>query len=98
VPAQAELALRADSGFDSKEVVQWCEAQHVRFPITADQTVPLLALITALPDRQGKNLPDYPLGEVTELHSQPVRWVHAYRYVVKRHRAETKTGELTRGQ
>jgi Transposase DDE domain group 1 len=94
VPAQAVLALRADSGFYSKEVVQWCEAHHVRFTITADQTAPLLALIATLPDRQWANLPAYPLCEATELRYHPARWAHAYRYVVKRQLAETKTGEV----
>lgn len=94
VPAQAALALRADSGFYSKEVVQWCETQHVRFTITADQTAPLLALVATLPDRQWMQLPDYPLCEVTEIRYQPARWVHAYRYVIKRQLAETKTGEV----
>ncbi|MBI3300690.1 MAG: IS1380 family transposase [Deltaproteobacteria bacterium] len=95
VPAQAALALRAGSGFYSKEVVQWCEAHHVRFSITADQTAPLLALIEAVPDRCWTNLPDYPLCEVTELRYQPVRWRKAYRYVVKRQLTESKEGELS---
>jgi hypothetical protein len=94
VPARAALALRADSGFYSKEVVQWCEAHHVRFSITADQTAPLLALIAALPDRCWTNLPDYPCGEVTELRSRPQRWPKASRYVVKRQLAEEKGGDL----
>jgi hypothetical protein len=94
VPAHMPLALRADSGFYSKEVVQWCEAHHVRFTITADQTAPLLARIAALPDRHWTLLPDYPLCEVTELRYQPLRWSKAYRYVVKRQLAETKAGEL----
>lgn len=74
VPAQAALALRADSGFYSKEVVQWCAAHHVRFSITADQTAPLLARIEAMPDRCWTTLPDYPLCEVTALRYQPARW------------------------
>jgi hypothetical protein len=95
VPAQAALALRADSGFYSKEIVQWCEAHHVRFTITADQTTPLLALIEALPDRAWTNLPqEYPLSEVAEFRYQPARWAKAYRYVVKRQLAETKAGTL----
>jgi hypothetical protein len=95
VPDQAALALRADSGFYSKEVVQWCEAHHVRFSITADQTAPLLALIEALPDRGWTTLPDYPLCEVTELRYPPARWRKAYRYVVKRQLTESKEGELS---
>jgi Transposase DDE domain group 1 len=94
VPGHRPLALRADSGFYSKEVVQWCEAHHIRFSITADQTAPLLALIEALPDRCWHLLPDYPLCEVTELRYQPARWSTAYRYVVKRQLAETKAGKL----
>jgi hypothetical protein len=94
VPAQAALALRADSGFYSKEVVQWCEAHHVRFTITADQTTPLLALSAALSDRRWTNLPDYPLCEVAEVRYQPARWSTAYRSVVKRQLVEKKSGEL----
>lgn len=94
VPAQAALALRADSGFYSKEVVQWCETHHARFTITADQTAPLLALLEAVPDRQWTNLADYPLCEVAEVRYQPARWAKAYRYVVKRQLAERKSGEL----
>jgi Transposase DDE domain group 1 len=94
VPAQARLQLRADSGFYSKEVVEWCEAHQARFTLTADQTAPLLALITAVPDRWWTPLLDYPLCEVTELHYQPARWPHAYRYVVKRQLRERKDGEL----
>jgi len=94
LPAQAALALRADSGFYSKEVVQWCEAHHVRFSITADQTAPLLALIEALSDRRWTNLPDSPLCEVAEVRYQPTRWAKAYRYVVKRQLTESKAREL----
>ena len=95
VPAQAALALRADSGFYSKEVVQWCEAHRVRFSITADQTAPLLARIEAVPDRGWTHLPDYPLCEVTELRYHPARWRKAYRYVVKRQLTESKERELS---
>jgi hypothetical protein len=95
VPAQAALALRADSGFYSKEVVQWGEAPHVRFPITADQTAPLLALIAALPDRRWTTLPEYPLWEVAEVRYQPARWAKAYRYVVKRQLVEKNSGDLS---
>jgi hypothetical protein len=94
VPSQVAVSLRADSGFYSKEGVQWCETHHIRFTITADQTAPLLALIEALPDRHWTSLPTYPLCEVTELRYQPVRWQQTYRYVVKRQLAETKQGEL----
>ena len=95
VPAPAAVALRADSGFYSKEVVQWCEAHHLRFSITADQTAPLLAVIEALPDHAWTNLPeDYPLSEVAEFRYQPARWAKTYRYVVKRQLTERKKQDL----
>ena len=93
-PATAVTKLRADSGFSSKAVVEWCEAEGFTFTITADQTAPLLAAITALPERRWRNLPEYALAEVAELRYQPTGWTHAYRYVVKREVAETKAGEL----
>jgi Transposase DDE domain group 1 len=74
--------------------VEWCEAQGFTFTITAEQTAPLLAAITALPEWQGRNLPEYALAEVAELRSRPTGWAHAYRYVIKRELAETKAGEL----
>jgi Transposase DDE domain group 1 len=94
VPAVAVKKLRADSGFYSKVVVEWCEAEGFTFTITAEQTAPLLAAIIALPERRWRNLPEYALAEVAELRYQPTGWTHAYRYVVKRELAETKTGEL----
>jgi Transposase DDE domain group 1 len=94
LPATADKKLRADSGFYSKGVVAWCEAEGFTFTITADQTEPLLAAITALPERCWRNLPTYDLAEVAELRYQPTDWARPYRYVVKRELAERKTGEL----
>lgn len=94
VPATAVKKLRADSGFYSKGVVAWCEAEGFTFTITADQTEPLLAAITVLPERRWRPLPEYALAEVAELRYQPTGWARSYRYVVKREVAETKTGEL----
>jgi hypothetical protein len=94
VPETPVKNLRADSGFYSHGVVEWCEAEGFRFTITADQTAPLLAAITALPERCWHPLPEYELGEVSELRYQPTGWAHPYRYVVKRELAEAKTGEL----
>ena len=94
VPVDIPLKLRADSGFYSKAVVEWCEAAGATFTITADQTKPLLAAITALPERSWRPLPEYALSDVAELRYQPVGWGQPYRYVVKRELAETKTGEL----
>ena len=94
VPDTAVKQLRADSGFYSKAVVEWCEAQGFTFAITADQTAPLLAAIAAVPERCWQKLPEYELAEVAELHYQPLGWVQPSRYVVKRELAETKAGEL----
>jgi Transposase DDE domain group 1 len=94
LPQRAVTKLRADSGFYSKAVVQWCEAHGVLFSITADQTEPLLAAITAVPERCWRPLPEYEVAEVTELHYQPTGWIRPYRYVVKREVAETKAGDL----
>jgi Transposase DDE domain group 1 len=94
VPDPAVKQLRADSGFYSKRVVEWCEAQGFTFTITADQTAPLLAAIAAVPERNWQQLPEYDLAEVAECRYQPTGWAHPYRYVVKRELAETQTGEL----
>jgi len=94
LPAGVPTKLRADSGFYSKAVVEWCEVQGFTFTITADQTAPLLAAITALPEHRWRNLPEYDLAEVAELRYRPTGWAHPYRYVVKRELAETKAGEL----
>lgn len=94
VPDMAGKRLRADSGFYSKAVVEWGEAQGFTFTITAEQTAPLLAAIAAVPERAWSKLPEYDLAEVTEFSSQPTGWARPYRYVVKRELAETKAGEL----
>lgn len=94
VPETGAKKLRADSGFYSHGVVEWCEAEGFTFTITADQTEPLLAAITALPERCWQTLPEYALAEVADLRYQPTGWAHAYRYVIKREVAETKAGEL----
>jgi DDE family transposase len=94
VPAGATLKLRADSGFYSHAVVEWCEEEGVTFTITADQTVPLLEAIAALPERRWRPLPESELADVAERRYQPVGWGQPYRYVVKRELAEKKTGEL----
>ena len=94
VPADVPLKLRADSGFYSKAVVEWCEHEGATFTITADQTAPLLQAITALPERRWRPLPEYALSDVAELRYQPVGWTRPYRYIVKREVAERKSGEL----
>jgi Transposase DDE domain group 1 len=94
VPAIAVKKLRADSGFYTKTVVEWSEAEGGPFTITAEQTAPLLAALVAVPDGRWRNLPEYELAEVTELRYQPTGWSRPYRYVVKREVAETKAGDL----
>jgi len=94
VPAGATLKLRADSGFYSRAVVEWCEEEGLTFTITADQTAPLLEAMAALPERRWRPLPEYELADVAELRYQPVGWAKPYRYVVKRELAERKSGEL----
>lgn len=94
VPDTAGKKLRADSGFYSKAVVEWCEVEGFTFTITADQTAPLLETILALPERCWHPVPEYDLAEVAELRYQPTGWTQPYRYVVKRELAETKAGEL----
>jgi hypothetical protein len=94
LPTAAPLKLRADSGFYSKGVVEWCEQAGSTFTITADQTDPLRQAIAALPDRRWQPLPEDALAEVAELRDQPVGWGRPYRYVVKRELAERKDGAL----
>ena len=94
IPETGDKKLRADSGFYSHQVVEWCEAEGFTFTITADQTEPLLAAITALPEQAWRPLPEYALAEVAELRYQPTGWSHPYRYIIKREVAETKAGEL----
>jgi hypothetical protein len=91
VPDTAVKKQRADSGFYSKAVVEWCETQGFTFTITADQTAPLLAAIAAVPEQNWQQLPEY---EVAELPYQPTGWGQPYRYVVTRELAETKAGDL----
>jgi len=94
LPAGVPLNLRADSGFSSKAGVEWCEAEGATFTLTADQTKPLLAAITALPERCWRPLPAYALSEVAELRYQPTGWAKPYRYLLKRELAERQNGEL----
>jgi hypothetical protein len=79
VPERASKKLRADRGFYSKAVVQGCEAEDFTFPITADQTAPLLAAIAAVPECRWQVLPEYAVAEVAELRYQPAGWSHPYR-------------------
>ena len=93
VPDTASKKLRADSGFYSQGVGEWCETHGFPFTITADQTAPLVAAIATVPERHWQPLPEHDLAEVAECTSQPTGWSRPYRYVVKREVAETKAGD-----
>jgi DDE family transposase len=94
VPQQAAKKVRADSGFYSREVVGFCEKKDVSFGITADQTAPLMKLVSGLAERKWQDLERYGVAQVAELRYQPVGWKKSYRYVVKRNLMENKKGEL----
>lgn len=94
VPAQADRRLRADSGFYSCEVVQYCEAERIKFGITADQTKPLMQIIEAIEEDGWKDLEKYGVAQVSEVRYKPVGWNKQYRYVVKRDLQQNKFGEL----
>ncbi len=94
LPAELPKKLRADSGLYDRKMVAFCDARHITFGITADQTAPLLAAITALPETAWTDLTKYDLAQVAELRYQPVQWPHTYRYVVKRELRENQQQEL----
>jgi hypothetical protein len=94
VPLGLALKLRADSGFYSRAVVEFCEQRNIVFAITADQTAPLLAQIGALAESAWQDLEKYGVAQVAQLHYRPSGWSHGYRYVVKRELRQNKQGEL----
>ena len=94
VPRGARKKLRADSGFYSSTVVNWCEQHATVFGITADQTQPLMKQIEELKEGAWEDLERYGVAQVSELRYQPCGWSREYRYVVKREVREKKTGEL----
>lgn len=94
LPAELPKKLRADSGLYARKVVAFCEARHITFGITADQTAPLLAAIEALPEAQWQDVARYDLAQVAEFRYRPHQWPHAYRYIVKRELRENKLHQL----
>ena len=74
VPLGIPTNLRADSGFYSRAVVEWCALQGFTFPMTADQTAPLLETIGTVSEWSWRSLPDYALSEVAEVRYQPPGW------------------------
>lgn len=71
-----------DSGFYGRDVVAECERLGVGFSITADQTVPLMQAVHALPEDSWRRIDER--AWVSELTYQPVRWPRAYRFLVRR--------------
>jgi hypothetical protein len=94
LPVDLPKKLRADSGLYDRKVVAFCEARHITFGITADQTAPLLDAIAAIPEPRWQDLTRYELAQVAEFHYRPQQWPHAYRYVVKRELRENKQHQL----
>ncbi|CAG0934097.1 hypothetical protein TFLX_03339 [Thermoflexales bacterium] len=94
LPADLPKKLRADSGFYDRKVVAFCEARHITFGITADQTAPLLAAIAAIPEAQWQDLTQYELAQVAEFRYRPLQWSRTYRYIVKRELRENKQHQL----
>ena len=79
VPATAKKKLRADSGFYSATVVDWCERHATVFGITADQRAPLLKKIEELQEGAWEDLERYGVAQVAELGYQPTGWGREYR-------------------
>lgn len=92
--ATQQVKLRCDSGFYAKPVVTWCEAHGVTFSITADQTAPLLAGVTALGEAAWQDLEKYGVAQVAHFGYQPTGWARPYRYVVKREVVQDKQRQL----
>ncbi len=82
IPAHTRLHLRSDSACYNKDVVQFCEANHLTFTIAADMTAPLLALIADLPEEAWH--PWAKDEDVAQVYYQPTGWTKAYRFVVMR--------------
>lgn len=93
VPGGVDKTLRADRGFYRKPVGEGWQAHGCTFPITADQTAPLLEAMVGLPEQNWRPLPESEVAEVAALRSQPPGWTHPSRSVGTRELAETKTGE-----
>jgi hypothetical protein len=94
LPAELPKKLRADSGLYDRKVIAFCEARHITFGITADQTAPLLEAIAAIPETQWQDLTRYELAQVAEFRYRPQRWTRAYRYLVKRELRENPQHQL----
>ena len=87
------LHLRSDSALYAQKVVEFCEEEGWTFTITADQTGPLMKQIEALFESAWESDPKDDSLSYAELWYQPVRWPHAYRYLVRREKKPKKSGQ-----
>jgi hypothetical protein len=86
-PAELPRFLRADSEFYTWELIEFCEANHFTYAITADQTEGLKQALAALPEAAWKH---YAPGlQVAELWFAPSGHA-AHRYIAKRQRIFNK--------
>jgi hypothetical protein len=85
--------LRSDSALYAKKVVEFCEEEGWTFTITADQTGPLMKQIGALSESAWQTDPEDDSLSYGEVWYQPVKWVHPYRYLVRREKKASKSGQ-----
>jgi hypothetical protein len=92
-PPVKTVHLRSDSAFYAKKVVEFCEEGKWTFTITADQTGPLMKQIESLPEPAWQRDPKEDSLSYGEVWYQPVKWVHPYRYLVRREKKASKDGQ-----
>ncbi len=85
--------LRSDSALYAKKVVEFCEEEKWTFTITADQTAPLMKEIEGLRESAWKRDPKEDSLSYGEVWYQPVQWAHPYRYLVRREKKSSKSGQ-----
>lgn len=87
------IYLRSDSAFYNRKVVGFCESRGWSFSITADQTGPLMAMISAVPEDGWKKGAENKLASYAEVWYQPIGWPKPYRYLAKREEKKNKAGQ-----
>jgi len=92
-PTVKRVHLRSDSALYDKKVVEFCEQEGWSFTITADQTGPLIRQIEALSESAWQRDSEEESLSYGELWYQPVGWHRTYRYLVRREKKETKSGQ-----
>ncbi len=95
IPANIrEIFLRSDSAFYNKEVAEFCEGKGWEFSITADQTGPLMRWVEDLADLAWKPDPADASLAYAEVRYQPVHWLKAFRFLVRREKREKRFQEV----